>query len=108
MPTDVIDALHSHPGFALDVALLAAGVGMNSDVGGAELEVLSAHQAALYFVPLDDGILVSTAQRIVAGIGHTMSRDLRYELEAVGCVPVPRGRSYRLVSPTRRGVDRAT
>jgi PD-(D/E)XK nuclease superfamily len=79
VPTDVIDALHSHPGFALDVALLAAGVGGERDAGGAELEVLSAHQAALYFVPLDDGILVSTAQRIVAGIGHAMSRDLRYE-----------------------------
>jgi hypothetical protein len=84
VPTDVIDALHSHPGFALDVALLAADVGGERDAGGAELEVLSAHRAALYFVPLDDGILVSTAQRVVAGIGHAMSSDLRYELRPSG------------------------
>jgi hypothetical protein len=84
VPTDVIDALHSHPGFALDVPLLAAGVGGERDAGGAELEVLSAHRAALYFVPLDDGILVSTAQRVVAGIGHAMSSDLRYELRPSG------------------------
>jgi hypothetical protein len=69
VPTDVIDALHSHPGFALDVALLAAGAGGGRDVGGAELEVLSDHQAALYFVPLDDGILVSTAPPEVASTG---------------------------------------
>jgi hypothetical protein len=79
MPADVVDALHGHPGFALDVALLAAGVAGEADVGGAELEVLSAHGAALFYVPLDDGMLVSAAQRIVAEIGHPMARDLRFE-----------------------------
>jgi hypothetical protein len=79
LPADVVDALHGHPGFALHVALLAAGVAGEADVGGAELEVLSAHRAELFYVPLDDGMLVSTAQRVVAEIGHPMARDLDFE-----------------------------
>lgn len=59
--------------------LLAAGVAGECDAGGAELEVLSPHGAVLYFVPLDDGILVATAQRIVAEIGHAMARDVRFD-----------------------------
>ncbi|MGH8774365.1 MAG: PD-(D/E)XK nuclease family protein [Jiangellaceae bacterium] len=78
-PSDVEDALHRHPGFALNVALLASGADGDRDAGGAELEVLTPRESVLYYVSLDDGALVSQAQRIIAEIGHAMARDLRYE-----------------------------
>jgi hypothetical protein len=78
-PADVEDALHRHPGFALNVALLASGVDGDRDAGGAELEILTPRESAFFYVSLDDGVLVSLAQRIVAEIGHAMAQDLRYE-----------------------------
>jgi hypothetical protein len=76
LPADVESALHRYPGFALDVALLAAGVDDNATgAGSAELEVLTPTAGEVFYVPLSDGTLVSEAQKIVARIGHAFSQD---------------------------------
>lgn len=76
LPADVESALHRYPSFALDVALLAAGVDDNvTGAGSAELEVLTPTGGEVFYVPLSDGTLVSEAQKIVARIGHAFSQD---------------------------------
>jgi len=76
LPADVESALHRYPGFALNVALLAAGVDDNATgAGSAELEVLTPTGGEVFYVPLSDGTLVSEAQKIVARIGHAFSQD---------------------------------
>ncbi len=76
LPADVESALHRYPAFALNVSLLAAGVDDNmTAAGSAELEVLTPTGGEVFYVPLSDGTLVSTAQKIVARIGHAFSQD---------------------------------
>jgi PD-(D/E)XK nuclease superfamily len=80
LPDDEIAAMHRYPAFALNIALLAAGVDGNArDDGAAELEILTPAAVRLYVAPLSDGQLVSEAQRLVAEIAHPWSRDLRFE-----------------------------
>ena len=75
LPPDVESAIVRYPAFALDVAMLAAGVDGTSTSGSVELEVLTPTQGAVFYVPLADGTLVSLAQKVVARIGHAFSQD---------------------------------
>ncbi|MFZ5850176.1 MAG: hypothetical protein ACOYY2_02130, partial [Actinomycetota bacterium] len=77
LPADVVAALHQYPAFALDVALLAAGVGGGGGRDGAvELEVLTPTAGLVFVVPLSDGALVAEAARLVAGIAQAFAADL--------------------------------
>ena len=77
LPPDVVAALHAYPAFALDVALLAAGVGGGGGQDGAvELEVLTPTTGAVFVVSLADGALVAEAARLVAGIAQAFAADL--------------------------------
>jgi hypothetical protein len=80
LPVDEADALNTFPAFAFNAALLAAGADGNArGAGAAELEVLGTDADHVYVVPMSDGALVATAQRVVAEIAHRWSQDLRFE-----------------------------
>lgn len=83
LPPDVQAALRVYPGFALNVALIAAEVPIGGD-GFAELEVLTPTGSRVFHVALHDGALVAEAQRVVADIGHRFGSDLTFDRRPSG------------------------
>lgn len=79
MPPDVEAAFEWYPGFALNVAVLAAEVPGRYPNAHAELEVLTRNGGEVFYVSLDDGDLVSIAQKTVADIGHHFAADIEFD-----------------------------
>jgi hypothetical protein len=78
MPPDVEAALEVFPAFALNVAVLACeapGRWLNAH---AELEVLSRTGGQVFVVSLDEGQLVSFAQKIVADTARRYAADTEF------------------------------
>lgn len=79
IPAEIEEALWRYPGYALNIALLAADATGTGTVAHAELEVLTPTDSALFYVATSDGELVVLAQKIVAGISRKYASDLAFE-----------------------------
>lgn len=86
LPPDPVTAMHRYPGFALNIAILAAQARGQAPgpVAHAELEVLTPDAAETMFVSTSDGALVAEAQRVVADIARRFAADLAFERKPSG------------------------
>lgn len=84
IPPDAEAAMYLYPGFALNVALLAAQVPTRFSTAHAELEVLTPDDGELFTVSLDDGVSVAFAQRLVADIARRYATDLTFDRKPSG------------------------
>jgi hypothetical protein len=83
-PPDVIAAMHRYPGFALNIALLAADVPARYTNAHAELEILTPSSSEVFYASSSDGGLVTYAQRLVADIARHFAADLTFERKPSG------------------------
>lgn len=97
IPPDIEAAMYLYPGFALNVALLAADAPARLNTGHAELEILTPVDSTVFAVSLDEGATVAFAQRLVADIARKYAADLTFDRKPSGaCFNCP---SHRWCDP---------
>lgn len=87
IPPDVEAAFSRYPGFALNIAILAAGIPHNSTNGHAELEVLTPTASELFHVATSDVRTVVLAQQVLADLVRQFAADLAFERKENGGCP---------------------
>jgi hypothetical protein len=104
IPPDLEAAMQRYPGFALNIALLAAEVPTRFAGAHAELEVLTPNASETFYVSVSDGATVAFAQKLLADIARRYAADLAFDRKPSGaCLNCS---AHRWCDPPANAVNR--